>query len=278
MINTTPQRIANTFKTLQDQHRKAIIPFITTGDPKGVAIDELMRALVTGGADMIELGIPFSDPSADGETIQRASARAIANGISYHDSFAAIAAFRKSNQHTPVIVFGYLNPAQTHTDGFHGFATALKAAGGDALILVDLSYESGAPYRQVLKDKQINLINLISPTTATERLGHIVKVASGFIYYVSMRGVTGNTNGKNHLNHREIQQAVEKIRIETQLPVCVGFGITNGETAKTIAKLADGIVVGSALVKKLYNAAHNNDNVLTTAKAFMAELRQALDN
>lgn len=274
-MNTHSSRLTQTFADLQQADKKALIPFITTGDPQGTDIVELMHALVKGGADIIELGMPFSDPAADGPIIQQAGERAIANGISYHDSFAALKTFRQSNDKTPVVLMGYLNSAETCDAGFDGFAEAAHAAGADALILVDLSYESGADYRQILRTRQLDLISLVAPTTNKTRLGKMLKSAGGFVYYVSMRGTTGNGA---QLNHEEIRQAVSNIREKTDLPVCIGFGIADGQTAKKMAEFADGVVVGSALVKKLYNAAQNKENVLTVAGDFMQSLRQALDS
>lgn len=275
-MNTHSKRMAKTFADLTAENKTALIPFITTGDPQAVLTTDIMHALVAGGANIIELGIPFSDPAADGETIQHASERAIHNGIGYQDTFKAVRTFREKNQTTPVLLMGYLNSAEIHTDGFSGFAKSVVECGADAVILVDLSYESGINYRSILRQHGIDLVNLISPTTSKTRLGKIVKNAGGFVYYVSMRGVTGH--GDNGLNTAEIEQAIGQIRKKSNLPVCIGFGIKDGETAKAVGQLADGIVVGSALVKKLYTAAQNNDNVCQTATEFMTELRHALDN
>ncbi|MPV85790.1 tryptophan synthase subunit alpha [Ostreibacterium oceani] len=268
-------RIETRFAELKSANKKALVPFITTGDPAGVDITELMHALVSGGADIIELGVPFSDPAADGETIQHASERAIENGVSYEDTFAAVQAFRKKNQTTPVVLMGYLNPAEIHQSGFTGYVESAKSAGADGLILVDLSYESGAEYRKSIKSQDIDLINLIAPTTSKTRLGKILKSATGFVYYVSMRGITGANKA---LDNQEIEAAITAIREKSTLPICVGFGISDGDTAKKLAQYADGIVVGSALVKKLYNAQQNNENVLATATAFMQTLRHAIDD
>lgn len=274
-MNTRSKRMANTFANLKADNKKALVPFITTGDPHDTPTDEIMHALVAGGANVIELGVPFSDPAADGETIQHASERAIANGTGYNDSFAAVKKFRERDNDTPVLLMGYLNPAEIHKNGFAGYAKAVAECGADAVILVDLSYESGATYRKALRKNDVDLVNLIAPTTSKTRLGKIVKNAGGFVYYVSMRGVTGN--GDKGLDSAEIENAIAQIRDKTDLPVCIGFGIKDGETAKTIGQFADGVVVGSALVKKLYSASQNGDNVCQTASDFMAELRTALD-
>lgn len=275
ITNTQSQRIQNVFADLKAANQKALVPFITTGDPQGIPTVDIMHALVDGGANMIELGIPFSDPAADGETIQHASERAIASGIGLQDTLSSVKAFRETNHTTPVILMGYLNPAEIQPDGFSGFANQMAEAGADAVILVDLSYESGAEYREILKNAQIDLVNLIAPTTTPTRLAPIVQNAGGFIYYVSMRGITGSGS---QLDTTEISAAIAEIRAVSDLPVCVGFGISDGETAKTMAAFSDGVVVGSALVKKLYNAAQQEKNVSAEATAFMQTLRQALDN
>lgn len=275
-MNTQSKRLNAAFSKLRTDGKKALVPFITTGDPQGISTVDIMHALVDGGADIIELGMPFSDPAADGETVQQAGERAINNGTSYRDSFAAVKAFRQNDNDTPVLLMGYLNPAEVHEGGFSAFAQAVADCGADAVILVDLSYESGIEYRKALRAANVDLVNLIAPTTNKTRLGKIVKNAGGFVYYVSMRGVTGgNSSG---LNTSEIEAALERIREKTDLPVCVGFGINDGETAKTIGQSADGVVVGSALVKKLHHAAQQNEHVTETATAFMRELRHALDN
>lgn len=275
-MNTQSTRIAQTFAQLGAANRKALVPFITTGDPQGVSVCNLMHVLVDGGADIIELGIPFSDPAADGETIQHASERAIANGVGYRDTFAAVREFRQENTQTPIVLMGYLNPAEIHADGFSGFAQAASTAGADAVILVDLSYESGIDYRKALRAAHIDLIHLVAPTTSKTRLGKMVKTAGGFVYYVSMRGVTGNATD-SALDTTEISAAVNRIREKTHLPVCIGFGIKDGETAQALSKFADGVVVGSALVKLLHETQQKNDDVLAAARDFMTMLRTALD-
>lgn len=275
-MNTQSKRLSQTFANLKQSGKKALVPFITTGDPHGTEVSELMHALVTGGADIIELGIPFSDPAADGETIQHASERAIKNGVGYRDTFAAVKQFREKDAHTPVVLMGYLNPAEVHPNGFSGFTAAVADAGADAVILVDLSYESGTDYRKALRQNDIDLVNLIAPTTSKTRLGKIVKNAGGFIYYVSMRGVTGNN--QSGLDTQEIDAAVQHIRQKTNLPVCIGFGIKDGETAKTMSQFADGIVVGSALVKQLHETAEQGGDVIGVATDFMQSLRTALDS
>lgn len=164
------KRIERCFQTLKKNNKKALIPFITTGDPQGTSTVAILHALVEGGADIIELGVPFSDPAADGEAIQHASERALSHGTNYQDVFAAVREFRQSNQTTPLLLMGYLNPVVTHPQGFAGFYEEARHAGADATILVDLSYESGKTERQILRDNDLDLINLVSPTTSTARL------------------------------------------------------------------------------------------------------------
>ncbi len=276
-MNTQSTRMQQRFAELQAANQKALVPFITTGDPQGVATVDIMHALVAGGASIIELGMPFSDPAADGKTIQHASERAIAHGVGYRDSLAAVKQFRETDNSTPVVLMGYLNPAEVHADGFRGFARAVNDCGADAVILVDLSFESGNEHRKILRQNKVDLVTLVAPTTRKTRLGKMLKSAGGFVYYVSMRGVTGNA-GDGSLNHKEIATAVRQIRQKSTLPVCVGFGITDGDTAKAIGQFADGVVVGSALVKKLYNEAQHQGDVTACAHDFMVQLRQALDN
>lgn len=275
-MNTQSTRFNQTFADLKQADKKALVPFITTGDPHHTDIAELMHALVKGGANIIELGIPFSDPAADGETIQHASERAIANGIGYRDTLNAVAKFREQDDKTPIVLMGYLNPAEVHPKGFLGFADAVSHAGADGVILVDLSYESGANHRKMLRQANLDLISLIAPTTSKTRLGKIVKNAGGFVYYVSMRGITGNN--KDGLDTTEIDQATQQIREKTDLPVCIGFGIKDGDTAKQMAQYADGVVIGSALVKLLHETSQQNGDVLQTATTFMQSLRDAIDN
>lgn len=275
-MNTQSTRFNQTFADLKQADKKALVPFITTGDPQDTDIAELMHALVKGGANIIELGIPFSDPAADGETIQHASERAIANGIGYRDTLNAVAKFREQDDKTPIVLMGYLNPAEVHTEGFSGFANAASKVGADGVILVDLSYESGANHRKMLRQANLDLISLIAPTTSKTRLGKIVKNAGGFVYYVSMRGITGNN--KDGLDTTEIHQATQQIREKTDLPVCIGFGIKDGATAKQLAQYADGVVVGSALVKLLHETSQQNGDVLQIATTFMQSLRDAIDN
>lgn len=275
-MNTQSTRFHQTFADLKQAGKKALVPFITTGDPKGTDVADLMHALVKGGANIIELGIPFSDPAADGETIQHASERAIENGIGYRDTLAAVAKFRQTDTETPVVLMGYLNPAEVHEKGFAGFTDAVSNAGADGVILVDLSFESGANHRKILRQSKLDLISLIAPTTSKTRLGKIVKNAGGFVYYVSMRGITGNN--KDGLDTTEIQQATQQIKEKTDLPVCIGFGIKDGKTAKQLADFADGIVVGSALVKQLHDTSQQNGDVLQAATTFMQSLRDAIDN
>lgn len=275
-MKTYSKRLLDTFAELKADNRKALMPFITAGDPNHTATEDIMHALVAGGANVIELGVPFSDPAADGPVIQQAGERAIANGFGLSQTLAALTRFREKDNQTPVVLMGYLNPAEVYDGGFLGFANAVKAAQADAVILVDLSYESGENYRQTLANVGVDLINLVAPTTTPSRLQQVVQVAGGFVYYVSMRGITGG--GKKGLDNQEIQHATAQIKAVTDLPVCIGFGINDGETAKNMAEFADGVVVGSALVKKLYNAAQQNDNVAETATAFMTTLRQSLDS
>lgn len=283
-------RIKARFTHLAQTNKKALIPFITTGDPATPDTVSIMQALAAAGADVIELGIPFSDPVADGAVIQAAGDRAIARGISYRDSLDAVKRFREKDVQTPVVLMGYLNPCEVHLAGFAGFVQDAAAAGVDGLILVDLSYESGEAYRKTVADAGLCLIQLVAPTTSDTRLQHMLKTAEGFVYYVSMRGVTGNEqvgqDGKRKASvhdDTEIQSAVARIKAHStqDLPVVIGFGISDATRAAAIAPLADGVVIGSALVKKLHQAEQDNktaDAVTTVATQFIQDVRHALDS
>ncbi len=266
-MNTHSRRLAETFANLRENKKKALIPFVTAGDPVGVAVENIMHALVQGGADIIGLGIPFSDPVADGDVIQQASERAIANGVSIETCLSALREFRKKDDTTPVALMGYLNSAEVYAGGFDGFAQALQSAGADAVIMVDLSYESGVKYRKTLRASDIDLINLIAPTTSKTRLGRIVKNAGGFVCYVPMPRTTDMT---------EIAAAVQRIKDKSDLPVCIG--VSDVEMAQAVAVSVDGVVVDSALVERLYDAAQENRNVLAEATEYMVSLRHFLTN
>ncbi len=262
-------RIATTFSQLHAADRKALIPFITAGDPGPDRTVPLMHALVAGGADIIELGVPFSDPMADGPTIQRSSERALKFGVGLKDVLAMTAEFRKTNATTPVVLMGYANPIEAM--GWPGFCAAAKAAGVDGVLTVDYPPEESADFAAQCEAAGLDNIYLLAPTTPEVRVAAITRLARGFVYYVSLKGVTGAAN----LDLVEVAQRVAMIRAGAGLPVGVGFGIRDAETARQVAQVADAVVIGSRIVQEIENSTPETmqDNV----RNFVAGVRTALD-
>jgi len=265
-------RIEACFNSIKECHKKALIPFITAGDPSPDLTVGLMYDLVASGADIIELGVPFSDPMADGPVIQRASERALAKGTNTDDVFNIVEEFRTQNKTTPVILMGYLNPIEVM--GYKKFADKATKAGVDGLIVVDLPPEESADFIEVFKPHEIDQIFLISPTTRDERLDMICEVASGFLYYVSLKGVTGS----NKLDVESVGEKLNQIRCRTTLPIGVGFGIKNPQIAAAIGRISDAIIVGSALVERIAKHAGNSKKMKKEVTSFITSLRIALDN
>jgi tryptophan synthase alpha chain len=266
-------RISGCFNELRRQGKKALIPFITAGDPQPAATLPLMHALVTGGADLVELGVPFSDPMADGPVIQRSSERALKHGTSLRDVLNIVAEFRKTDGNTPVILMGYLNPIEVM--GYAEFARRADEAGVDGVLVVDLPPEEADALQAELRNRDLSQIFLLSPTTRGERLELISAKASGFLYYVSLKGVTGS----NRLNVAEVAEKVAAVRRKTSLPVGVGFGIKDADTAKAVAAFSDAVIVGSSLVERMEQLGNAPLEQLTqAAKDFLAGLRRALDS
>jgi len=266
-------RIATTFQALAAQGRRALIPYITCGDPFPDATPALMQALADGGADVIELGVPFSDPMADGPVIQQASERALARGIGMAHVLEAVQAFRQGNAHTPVVLMGYANPIERY-DQRHGegaFIAAARAAGVDGVLVVDYPPEECEAFAARLKDAGLDLIFLLAPTSTEERMAQVGRIASGYVYYVSLKGVTG----AGHLDTEAVAAMVPQIRRHVSVPVGVGFGIRDAETAQAVGAVSDAVVIGSRLVQLLQ--AESRDNAAPAARAFMAEIRAALD-
>ena len=230
-------RIAATFERLKSEGRKALIPFVTAGDPRPDVTLPLMHALVEQGANIIELGMPFSDPMADGPAIQRANERALANGMSLRKTLDIVAEFRKTNQDTPVVLMGYLNPVEWM--GYETFVNAAHAAGVDGLLMVDMPPEEGGGIVDYAKAVGLDLIYLVTPTTTNERFDIICKRSTGWIYYVSLKGITG----ANTLNVDEVAERMRWIEQHTDIPVCVGFGIRDGETAARVASVCSGVIL-----------------------------------
>jgi len=265
------QRISNCFLNAQKAGRKVLIPFITAGDPHPDWNVAVMHALVDAGADLIELGVPFSDPMADGAVIQLASERAIEKGVSLSGVMQMVEAFRQSDTSTPVVLMGYMNPVEHY--GRTRFPADATAAGVDGLLLVDCPPEERDDLGVAMETSGLDGICLVAPTTTRERVKDIARVASGFIYYVSFKGITG----AGQLNSAELVEPLRQIREFSDLPVAVGFGIKNAEMAVKVAKHADAIVIGSALVEALAEA-RTKDEACSVAKAFVAPVRQSLDN
>lgn len=263
-------RIASTFKQLAEQGRSALIPFFTAGDPDPESAVPLMRAMVMGGADVIELGVPFSDPIADGPVIQRSSERALHHGVSLRGVIEMARTYRKEDQKTPLVLMGYANPIEQM--GFERFADSAKEAGVDGVLVVDYPPEECEGLVTVLRSRNIDTIFLLSPTSTDERVEAVGKLASGYVYYVSLRGVTGASN----IDIPDVTQQVERIRQFVDVPVGVGFGIRDGETAHAISKIADAVVIGSRIVLTIEESASGEAAVPRIA-SLMHEFREAMD-
>jgi tryptophan synthase alpha chain len=264
-------RIDRRFAKLKASGRKALIPFITAGDPSREATVSVMNALVAAGADAIELGVPFSDPMADGPTIQRSSERALARGIGTAQVFAMVREFRRTDADTPVVLMGYLNPVAIR--GAERYASEASEAGVDGVLLVDLPPEEAGETRVVFNSFGLALIALAAPTTSEERLARIARESQGYLYYVSFAGVTG----ANRLDADSVLARVAGLRERSAAPVAVGFGVRDAATAKALARCADGVVVGSALVEAIAGA-EGAEDAARRAGEFLAPLRKALDS
>lgn len=271
-------RLRARLEELQAIERKALVTFITAGDPQPEATVPALHAMVAAGADVLELGIPFSDPEAEGPAIQAATERALSHGMTLRRTLDMVAEFRADDADTPVVLMGYLNSVLRM--GEAEFAAAAAAAGVDGLIMVNLPPEEGLTLQPALRGVGIDIIYLIAPTTTPERVGLILDQCSGFVYYVSLKGITGAGN----LDPAEARAAVEAIKERTELAVMVGFGIKDGASAAAVASAADGVVVGSALVKLLgEGAAPDSDTDTLAARradtaALVSEIRTALDD
>jgi len=261
-------RIDARFAELRSANRKGLIPFVTAGDPAPEGVVALLHALVEGGADAIEVGVPFSDPMADGPVIQHASERALASGVGLRQILGWVGEFRKQDQSTPVVLMGYLNPVEVY--GYERFAQDAVSAGVDGVLLVDCPLEE-ALTMQALRAAGLRRILLAAPTTADARLAALCEAAEGFLYYVSFAGITG----ANRLTPDAVRERVAAIRARTRVPVAVGFGIKDAVSAREVAAFADAVVIGSALVERL--AASPAAVACATAREFLAPIRAALD-
>lgn len=264
-------RIAGVFSALHDQGRQALIPFVTAGDPTPEVTLPLMHAMVDAGADIIELGVPFSDPMADGPVIQRASERALEHHTSLHDVIGMVRAFRATNATTPVVLMGYLNPLEVM--GYEAFAQAAADAGVDGVLTVDIPPEEAQDFVPVMKAHGIDPIFLLAPTSHRARIERITAAASGFVYYVSLKGVTGSAN----LSVDSVREKIAEIRSATDLPVGVGFGIKDAQTAGAMSAFADAVVVGSVLVSHIESNPGQPEKAIAAIKSLLSEMRAAMD-
>jgi len=271
-------RIANTFAALKTHGRKALIPYVTAGFPFADITPELMHAMVAGGADVIELGVPFSDPSADGPVIQKAGDKALAAGIGMVQVLDMVRSFRQQDISTPVVLMGYANPVERYNqkhdrhDGKSAFVLDAAAAGVDGVLIVDYPPEECEGFAAELKSAGLDLIFLLAPTSTDERMQQVARVASGYVYYVSLKGVTGS----GALDTAAVEAMLPRIRAHVQVPVGVGFGIRDAATARTIGQVADAVVIGSKIIQLIDE--QPRDQVGPVAQKFLREIRTALDS
>ena len=265
-------RLKTRFDELAKTGSKALIPFITAGDPDPEFTVPMMHAMVEAGADVLELGVPFSDPMADGPVIQRASERALAHHIGLRKVLSFVSEFRKTDQQTPVVLMGYLNPIEIM--GYEDFANAAQRAEVDGVLAVDLPPEEAEACVALLKARDIDQIFLLAPNSSAERIRKMDGVGSGYLYYVSIKGVTG----AGHLDTNDVENKLLEIRENTTLPVAVGFGVKNADTAKTIANIADGVVVGSAFISKIEQNLDNPEKAKTEIIELIKSMRLAMDS
>ncbi|SFN57535.1 tryptophan synthase subunit alpha [Dokdonella immobilis] len=263
------ERIEQRFADLRKRGRKGLVPFMTAGDPLPEATVAIMRALADAGADLIELGMPYSDPVADGPTIQHSSERAIARGVGIERILGWVAEFRETDATTPIVLMGYLNPIEIY--GYARFAEQARAAGVDGVLIVDVPVEESASI-EPLREAGIRQIFLVAPTTTEVRLAAIRRQARGFVYYVSFAGITG----ASQLDPADVRRRVDHIKQGGDIPVAVGFGVRDAATAVTISESADAVVIGSALVASLAEAS-DAESAVSAARDFLVPIRKALD-
>jgi tryptophan synthase alpha chain len=262
-------RIQGRFQALAGDKRKALIPYITAGDPHPSLTVPLMRALVEAGADILELGVPFSDPMADGPVIQRAGERALKHGVGLSDVLRLVADFRKSDKTTPIVLMGYANPIEAM--GVEKFVGAAKAADIDGVIVVDYPPEECEQFAALAKKHGIDPVFLLAPTSTDKRIEQVARVGSGYLYYVSLRGITG----ASHLDFSEVSSKIPRIRAATKLPIGVGFGIRDAESARRVAQTADAVVIGSRIIQEIEAA--GADQAVARVKQLLIPIRKALD-
>jgi len=263
-------RITSVFNQLNEAGTKAFIPFITAGDSGLDNTYDLMQTLVDNGADVIELGVPFSDPMADGPMIAKSHERAVADGVSLHDVLDLVKRFRQTNDTTAIVLMGYLNPIEVF--GYQAFSDAASKSGVDGVLVVDMPPEEAHDLKQCLDDVDIDFIFLVAPTTTNDRLEFLANVASGFVYFVSLKGVTG----AGHIDVDAVNTNMARIRQFIDLPVGVGFGIKGAATAKAVSASADAVIVGSSLVSFVEQYATDRDKMLASVGALSAEISAAV--
>lgn len=264
-------RISQCFENLKADGQTALIPYVTAGDPEPWVTVPLLHALVDAGADIIELGIPFSDPMCDGPVIQKACERALKNDVSIKHVMKMVKQFREKNKETPIVLMGYANPIEAI--GYQNFAEQAREAGVDGVLTVDVPPEESDEFRQIMDDHGIDTIYLVAPTTSPERMETIASYARGFIYYVSIKGVTGAAA----LQVDEVAQKLSQLREKTSLPLGVGFGIRDGKSAAAVAGVADAVVVGSTLVRCIEEHADRMDELPAAVAGLLAEMRHAIN-
>jgi len=262
-------RIQGRFERLARDKRKALIPYITAGDPQPSLTAPLMHGLVEAGADILELGVPFSDPMADGPVVQRAGERALRHGVGLADVLRMASEFRQSDEETPVVLMGYANPIEAM--GVESFIAAAKRADIDGVIVVDYPPEECDEFAAAAKRQGIDPIFLLAPTSTDQRIAQVARVGSGYLYYVSLRGVTG----AGHLDFSEVTARIPKIRAATRLPIGVGFGIRDAQSARRVAECADAVVIGSRIIQEIESGAP--EHAVSRVKAFLKPIREALD-
>jgi tryptophan synthase alpha chain len=264
-------RIDGRFAELRSNGRTALIPYVTAGDPRPETTVPLMHALVEAGADLLELGVPFSDPMADGPVIQAACERALRQRMGLRQVLELVARFREQDRSTPVVLMGYLNPIEVL--GVEQFAVEAQQAGVDGVLTVDLPPEESGDLVAALRSVELDPVFLIAPTTTDQRIAAITRLASGFLYYVSLKGITGAAN----LDVAAVTSRLASIRTHTSLPLGVGFGIKDPQSAAAVAPVADAVVVGSALVRLIEQNEGQTDKILTSTSALLAAMRAAID-
>ena len=266
-------RIASTFAALQKDGRKALIPYVTAGFPFADITPELMHGMVAAGADVIELGVPFSDPMADGPVIQKAGEAALALGVGMKQLLAMVAAFRQSDNRTPVVLMGYANPVERY-DLVHGAGSFIRdaaASGVDGLLVVDYPPEECEAFAAQLRTAGIDLIFLLAPTSTPERMAQVARIASGYVYYVSLKGVTG----AGHLDTDAVARMIPRIRAHVGIPVGVGFGIRDAATAQAVGVSADAVVIGTRIIQLIDG--QPREQVVPLVRDFLGGIRTALD-